>query len=218
MRTKPLTFLKKTMLAPLANGLAELFNVLPTCSAQQRRAFAAVTLTLSFVACLSASTSQAVWNYPKPQVLDYLANWRTQLMEDRYLELTERDLRIEFLNRLTFQVDRKYSDQDFKSFLIETTSAALSAEEQGVTPQLEFNIEFLKNLSRSLSEVIEPSENILSFLRSFIEFSTLKNPQSFDAFADSRSYSNGLQAESARSMTLDEAARQALQETPQAFE
>ncbi len=168
--------------------------------------------------CLTASIASATWNYPKNSVLEYFSSWRSQVVDDRYLEEREKDLRLELIDRLSFQIDRKYSEQDFRSFLIEITDAMALTDETAANQTLGSETVVFKNLNASLKEVLEPSENILAFIRSFVEFSGLREPKSLDSFAESRSYTNGLQTESATKTTLDEAARQALEESPEIFD
>lgn len=173
---------------------------------------------LLMLTCLDASRANAAWSYPKNYVLEYFSAWRTQISDDRYLEERERDLRLELIDRLSFQIDRKYSEQDFRLFLIDVTEFMALTDETSANKAFGSDAEVFKNLNASLKEILEPSENILSFIRSFVEFSGLKSPKTLESFAESRSYTNGLQTESATTTTLDEAARQALEETPEAFE
>jgi hypothetical protein len=167
---------------------------------------------------LSLSTpTLADWSYPKASVLEFFADWRLQIAQDRYLEDRERDLRIELVDRLSFQIDTKYAEQNLHQFFIDISNDIALTEHINSNRGLGSKAELFKNLSLSLQEILEPSENVLSFLRSFVEFTGVKNPKSVDAFADSRSYTNGYEMQAAEKLTLDEAARLAMAEVPEAF-
>jgi hypothetical protein len=187
-------------------------NLAPKYRAQWKLFFAVV-----FSCLLITPLGLAEWNYPKTSVLEFFSDWRIQITQDRFLDIRERDLRLQLVDRLSFQVDTKYSEQNFHQFLIDISNDIALTENMSSNRVLGSQAELFRNLSTSLQEVLEPSENILSFLRSFVEFSGVKNPKSVDSFADSRSYTNGYEMQSAEPITLDEAARLAMLEAPEVF-
>jgi hypothetical protein len=145
------------------------------------------------------------WSYSKATVLDYLMSWKSQIKSDPYLDDLEKDKRIDLVDRLAFQVDRKFSDSDLRQFFVEATWDMALTDDMAQNKVWGSQTDFLKNLSMSLRDILEPSENVLGFIRSFVEFSTLKAPKTVDEFAASRSYTNGLETETALEVSLEEA-------------
>lgn len=190
------------------NSSQNLYHNLPRIAAQ--------TLCLLVLSTFSLKL-EAHWTYTKPTVLEFLASWRGEIEQDTFLDEREQDLRLQLVDRLSFQVDSKYFEQDFKGFLINMATEMALTDELATNRVSGSQAETFKNLKISLQEILEPSENILSFVRSFVEFTGLKNPKSIDTFANSRSYTNGAQTEQAEPLSLDEAARFALTEFPEAF-
>jgi hypothetical protein len=163
-------------------------------------------LCLSSCFLLSANAGASNWSYSKPSVIEYFSDWRDQVSTDAYLSERERDLRLELIDRLNFQVDRKYVDEDLRGFLERITwDMALTDEMAQNKVWSSGGPEFLKNLHLCLREVLEPAENILGFVRSYVEFTTLSTPKSVEDFASSRSYTNGSEIESAAPLSLEDA-------------
>lgn len=146
------------------------------------------------------------WNYEKTSVLEYLTVWRNQTDADAYLRASEKALRLEFLHRLIFYVDRKYTTQSFREFITFAIWDMKATDEMAQNQSFKSQKIFLENLTWALRDVLEPSENILFFIRSYTEFSGLEQPESQDDFLQSRAYTNGIETEPADGATnLEEA-------------
>jgi hypothetical protein len=139
-------------------------------------------------------------------VISQLVKWREDVALDLGLSPREKDLRQQFVSRLLFQVERKYSETDLRKFMIDIV------EDMEATDNLRANQSygglgpFLASLQEALTEVIEPHEDVIEFLREFTHFSSISSPQSLDAFAETRNYSDGREMEKASPMDADIAA------------
>lgn len=149
------------------------------------------------------------WSYSKASVLEFFGDWRVQVSSDAYLSERERDLRLELIDRLCFQVDRKYTDENLRQFLQDATWDMALTDEMAQNKVWGGQAEFLRSLNASLKEVLEPSENILGFIRSYVEFTSLQRPRPLDEFVGSRSYTNGSEIEAAEDVSLEQAGKAA---------
>lgn len=118
-------------------------------------------------------------------------------------ERQEYSLRQEFLNRLIFQLDTKYSGGDLRAFLeralvemakIDATSTATAGE--GLW-------KFLKYSADAIHRLPEQKENILAFLEGYMNLSVM-NPVLPEQYLASRNYTNGLKSEQGNPMNRDE--------------
>lgn len=166
---------------------------------------------------LSAWDRVSQWRFSKNTLIEFFVNWREQASHDPLISENERDQRLQFLDRMTFQVDRKFDNQELRQFFVQITWEMALTDEMSENRVWSKQSQFLRNLSTSLKEVLEPSENILGFIRSYVEYSTVSQAKSLDDFANSRSYTNGHEFERAELMDANQAAEIAFDESPEAF-
>jgi hypothetical protein len=135
--------------------------------------------------------------------LSELKNWREKTAERQDLEDREKDLRLQFIHRLIFQVDRKYQGEDLKSFF------AFAIKDMRLTDQMKINqslgsIEiFLESLELAIQEILEPRESVVSLIQDFTDFSGISEPANVDEFAAHRSYFDGKKSIRARDLDLE---------------
>jgi hypothetical protein len=159
--------------------------------------------SLIFILIFNSSAAFG-WSYDKTNVIDFLSAWRTQVGFDPYLDEIERDMRLQLIDRFTFQTDRKYNGENLKDFLIFISWDMALTDEMQRNKIYGSDALVLKNLNQAIKEILEPSENILSFLRSFIEYSTLKNPRPLEDLINLRAYSNENEVQAASPMDYED--------------
>lgn len=160
-----------------------------------KKAFFAVLLSLFFLSTTEAATRST------QSLIQDLQKWQTDLTEDQKLASEERDLRIDLVHRLIFQIETKYNEQasrqSIRVILLDMKSTdTLSAK-------------FLLCLVKSFEESLEPNENPVVFIRDYTEYSSISQPEPWENFARERDYFDGKTSFSASPMTPEEAADQA---------
>ncbi len=133
----------------------------------------------------------------KPLLLEKLQIWQSEIQDRTDLEPFEKDLQIQFVGRLVFQVASKYKEEDLSVFLQKTLGDMQETDNFGY---------FIDALKEDLATLLEKNEDPISFMQAFIDFSTIRNPALPGEFAEVRSYYDGRQMMQAQTMTLDEAA------------
>lgn len=112
-------------------------------------------------------------------------------------------LRQEFLDRLIFQIDTKYTEGDLRAFLersltdMAKVDATSSTEDTGLW-------KFMKFAAEAIHRLPEQKENILFFLEGYMNRS-IANPIRPEDFLTTRNYSNGATSESGKPMSREQA-------------
>lgn len=140
------------------------------------------------------------------EVLEAMQAWKFETSNRLDLEDREQDLRIDFINRLIFQTERKYQEESLKEFLLKTLKEMISTDQRAQNQSFATMNDFLESLQISLSTLIEKNEKPLVFIENFTEFSGITEPASPDEFSETRSYYDGKNIAAAHTMTVDEAA------------
>jgi hypothetical protein len=124
-------------------------------------------------------------------VVHSLQAWQqhTSVRED--LEDREKDLRLQFIQRLIFQTERKYQEDSLKEFYIQTLNEMVQTDEHLSNRSFGRTTAFLEGLSASLDELLEKNENVITFIETFTDYSGIQEPVSVSEFAETRSYFNG---------------------------
>lgn len=107
-----------------------------------------------------------------------------------------------FIDQLIFQIDSKWNQQNLRSFLENSFLEMALNESLGSDPDLQYN-QFLIYSSISVREIPEPSEDLISFILAYTNYSSVSSPKSPLGFAAERSYSNGLKSTNARPTKLE---------------
>lgn len=136
-----------------------------------------------------------------------------QKLNDRLTTLTENrnELRArdEFIDQLLFQTEQNLrvdSKSEVKSFLEETLlKLALQQTKSDGSSSLK-DTRFFTNAVVALREVAEPNDPPLSFLKQYMEFSSVSNPKNPSQFAQERHYSNTSGAETSAPVSKEAAA------------
>lgn len=161
-----------------------------------------LSLTLLFLALVGARAHAAT----RMSVLESLKGWRQQVESRTDLPPREKDLRLDFVDRLLFQTERKYKEGNLKEFLQKTLEEMADTDEMAANQSFGSMSEFLLNLQDALRDLLEQNENPIEFLRAFTNYSGLTNPKTADEFAETRSYYDGKHLSAAHPMSLDQAA------------
>lgn len=119
-----------------------------------------------------------------------------ELFDQKRREAVERS---QFVDRLVFAVDTKWTKDSIKTFLEQTLLDIASAEMNQTDSRSATSIwKFATYLSVAIREISEPREDLISFIDNYMEFSGVLAPKPPTAFAQARSYTNGVTSESAR--------------------
>jgi hypothetical protein len=120
--------------------------------------------------------------------------------------LNELYLESDFVDRLGYQIETQLanSGEDLRTFTERKLLELALQMTQGPREEVSLAV-FCAFASVAIRELSEPSDDILPFLRSYAEFSTLTTPKPPSAFAEQRNYSNGVQSEKANPKSRDEA-------------
>jgi hypothetical protein len=110
------------------------------------------------------------------------------------LKRKEHQLRENFLDRMIFSIDRKYTKGPWQGFLAQQVIEMASIEATSMGADVGF-VRFCGYLSAALKRIPERSENLLAFMEGYIEFSTMMNPRPPSEYLRHRSYTNGRTAE-----------------------
>lgn len=143
----------------------------------------------------------------KAEILEQLRGWY-QSLPDQNMEAREKDLRSEFVQRLIFQTDSKYSDAnapDLKIFFKSVAWDLYLTDNMKENRSFTRYPKFLLQLHKALSEVIEPREPVVAFIRNFTEFTSVTLPKDLQLFAASRNYYDGKQMLEANPASNEEA-------------
>lgn len=140
------------------------------------------------------------------QSLEELRSWRQQIQVRQDLEDREKDLRLEFIDRLMFQIERKQGDQDLSTALQPILLEMKETDQLKINQSLGSIGDFLEQLHLSYLNLLEKNEKPLPFLQAFIEFSGISEPANMDEFAATRNYYDGRTVQPASPQDLEEAA------------
>lgn len=123
----------------------------------------------------------------------------TRLRDERH----EHMLRQDFLSRLIFQVDTRFSGGDLRLFLRQALGEMATTDVTSTAATDPGLWKFLKFASEALNHLPEKREDILGFLDGYMQRS-VANPMNPTKYLDSRNYTNGLKSESGQPMRADE--------------
>ncbi|MBK9037840.1 MAG: hypothetical protein IPL83_01565 [Bdellovibrionales bacterium] len=115
---------------------------------------------------------------------------------------SETQLRLDFFDRLSFQIESKLKDQDLRSFLIQILNEMSSSEALSADGNTNLSI-FLGYLSKAMQSVPEPNENLINFIEIYVEVSTISHPIPPEQFVNLRHYSNGKISLTAKPIAAD---------------
>lgn len=116
---------------------------------------------------------------------------------------SETQLRLDFFDRLSFQIESKLKDQDLRSFLIQVLSEMSTSETLSADGDANLS-KFLKYLSKAMQSVPEPNENLINFIEVYVEVSTISHPIPPEQFVNLRHYSNGRISLTSKPVTAEE--------------
>lgn len=123
-------------------------------------------------------------------------------LESLSLQRREHLLRQDFLDRLSFQVDRHFQGGDLRKFL--EVKILKMAQGELSSSQPDTNMwKFLSYLSLALKELPERHEAPFAFIEGYMRFSTLLNPTRPTDYMSKRNYTNGMDFEEAEPMSAD---------------
>lgn len=131
-------------------------------------------------------------------LLAFLSDWDQEIKADRQMEGLEKDLRLEFLWRLRFYIERRYSGDDASllrilNFMFENENSPQNRSTSLLTP-------FLGELIRAILTIREPTENLVEFIRQYCEVASVQDVISAEDFLKTRSYLNAGVSETATEM------------------
>jgi hypothetical protein len=169
------------------------------------KSWISITLILGILCTLPKALAFEI-HARKDNVISELLEWRSELTSDTEISPREKDLRLQLANRLLFQVERKYQENDLLKFMINTVGDMKQTDEMRDNQSYGGLTEYLENLQEALETLIEPDENLINFIRDFTRFSSIDHPLSVDEFAETRDYSDGKEMEKADPMDADQAA------------
>jgi len=154
-----------------------------------------LSILLLVMALFSAQSHAA--SLSRPQLIERLQAWKDSVASREFMSLREQDLQIHFINRLMFQSESKYREQDLQSFMQKTLTDMQETDDIGY---------FLESMNESLATLLEKNEDVLSFMKAFLEFSSIQEPATATQFAEIRNYYDGHTHLQAQTMNVDEAA------------
>jgi hypothetical protein len=138
-------------------------------------------------------------------VVEKLKTWQAETNSRTDLEDREKDQRLQLINRLIFQTERKYQENSLKEFVQTALEDMMEADQLTSNQSFESQELFLQSLYESYTSLLENREDPLAFLEAFTEFSSVTNPLSADEFAETRSYFDGKNVLAAQSSSIEEA-------------
>ncbi len=159
-----------------------------------------ISMTLLVLALVGARAHAS----PRLETLEKLRSWKSEIAHEKTLSPREKDLRLDFVDRLLFQTERKYQDGAYKEFLKSTLEDMASTDELTINQSFGSISEFLLNLQGSM-ELLEKNEDPMAFVRNFTEYSTVSQPKNPDDFALTRSYYDGKNILQAQPLEIDQA-------------
>jgi hypothetical protein len=117
-------------------------------------------------------------------------------------EKQEHVLRQEFLDRLIFQIDTKFTGGDLRAFL-EHALLDMAKVDATQASRGEGLWRFLKYTADAIHRLPEQKENILAFIEGYMNRS-VSNPMPPQDYLNTRNYTNGSRSEAARPLSRDE--------------
>jgi hypothetical protein len=117
-------------------------------------------------------------------------------------EKRELSLRQDFLDRLTFQFDVKYTGTEMKEFM---TAALRSMAKVEVESTREHNIwKFLNYLSLTIAKIPGGPDRVLAFVEGYMKQTSIESPIKPEDYLAKMAYENGTQSEAAHPMAKTE--------------
>lgn len=124
-------------------------------------------------------------------------------VENLRAEKHEHVLRQEFLDRLIFQLDTKYSGGDLRAFLERVLVDMAKVDATSTATAGDGLWKFLKYSADAIHRLPEQKENILAFLEGYMNLS-VSDPVLPEDYLATRNYTNGSKSESGRPLGRDE--------------
>lgn len=161
----------------------------------QKMKILTLSILLLIMALAGAQTHAATVS--KAGLISRLQTWEEQVKSKTDLDPREHDLQVQFVQRLIFQTETKYREQNLKSFMQQVLTAMQETDDLGY---------FVEGLNDGLETLLEKNEDALSFMQAYLEFSSIDQPRDVSEFAETRSYYDGRTMVKAQTMELDEVA------------
>lgn len=169
-------------------------------------------LGVIFTFIIAVLASLPLWaqsgNPSRTQAIQSLQEWRQESLEQNNIDDLEKDLRLSFITRLIFQTERNYQSQNdlnFRSFMIQTLKKMERIDQRSDNQSLGSDEFFISQLGLALQDILEPTEDVISFMKAYLKYSGLSDPSSVDDFGSDRSYINGDEIVAAQALELEEA-------------
>ena len=183
-------------------------NCLETLNTLQKKHFAELaSLDQQIRQIVSQSQSLKFAQSSNREVRIQFDSWDKSLanLVDRRKELS---LRRDFVDRLIFQIESKWNSNDLRGFLtkqlMEMAFTEIAESRSQSASQLSNMWRFLSYLSIALREIPDPNENLLAFIESYMNFSSILNPKPPFSFLEHRHYTSGPISTQAKSVKLEE--------------
>ena len=142
----------------------------------------------------------------KTEALQSLRLWSQETQARQEIEAQEKDLRLDFINRLIFQTDRKFVGGDLASFFQTALNEMAEVETLTFNQSYQNLKPFLTSLIFNLREIREKNQDPLVFIKNFTQFSSVTDPKPAEQFAENCAYSDGRSIQAADPMEREEAA------------
>jgi hypothetical protein len=156
-----------------------------------------LTLSILLLAMAFFSAQSHALTVSKSQLIQSLQSWEAQVSAQKNIDPREHDLQVQFIQRLIFQTESKYREQDLNGFLQTVLQDMQETDDFGY---------FIEGLNEGLTTLLEKNEDALSFSQAYLEFSGIQNPRDVSDFADIRSYYDGRRMLKAETMEVEEVA------------
>ncbi len=111
-------------------------------------------------------------------------------------------LRQHFYDQLIFKFNTKYSSQSLKLFLVQQLNAMAYTEVKNNERNINY-WQFLKHLSKAITTLPEKNENILDFLKGYVEVSSISNPITPKEYLKRKNYSNSIEVVTVKSVSKE---------------
>lgn len=115
----------------------------------------------------------------------------------------EHILRRQFLDRLTFIIDSKWTGQPLSTFLQQQLLEMANTELTAADNSDNQTWKFASYLSIAIRELPEPSENLILFIEGYLNFSSLKDPKAPYLYLQERNYINPTTSQSAKTKSTE---------------
>lgn len=165
-----------------------------------------VALLLSLF--LGASAQAQSHFQSRERALESLQKWKQENLQETKLDELEKDLRLSFISRLIFQVERNYqteSSLDLRNFMIQALKKLERIDQRIENQSFGSDEFFISQLREALQDILEPTEDVILFMKSYMNYSGLVDPSSVEDFGSDRSYINGDEQIIANPQELEEA-------------